>query len=44
MAAADLGAKVEAAIERADKLISKQLQADEKAIDADVEEAEGEGA
>ena len=44
VAAADLGAKVEAAIERADKLISKQLQADETAIDADVEEAEGEGA
>ncbi len=43
VAAANVSEKVEAALERADNVVTKQLDADEKAIDADVEEAESEG-
>lgn len=42
VAASNVGEKVEAALERADSVVSKQLDADEAAIDEDVKEAESE--
>ena len=39
VAAADVSARVEAAITHAEKVTEKQLQADESALDADVDEA-----
>lgn len=42
VAAANVSEKVEASLERADSVMSKQLDADEAAIDEDVKEAESE--
>lgn len=43
-AATDMGARVEAALERASKVQQKEMRADEKAIDAEVAEAESDSA
>ena len=42
VAASNVSEKVEAALERSDSVVSKQLDADEAAIDEDVKEAESE--
>jgi hypothetical protein len=42
VAAADVSARVEAAITHAEKVTEKQLQADESALDADIDEANAE--